>query len=135
MQNKLLVISLMFITSEIAMAKCFLTTTSHIESQKKIEKKEEICESKYKDLIFYVSKKCFDKHNECLPLLREETVEVKNAYSEFGSPGFKLCYTLKGNPQIFEYKKDNAIEESDRCLLGSGLWVEIPFLMKLKNIK
>lgn len=135
MQNRILTTVFMIGLSGSLSAKCFTAKSSIIENQKRIESKEEICEYQYKNLKFYVSKRCSDKQNECLGLLREETVEVKNAYSEIGSPGFKLCYAVKGSPQIFEFEKDHSMEESDRCLLGNDLWVEIPLLMKLKTIK
>lgn len=116
-------------------ADCVSHNISIVQNQKRITNKEDLCEFTYKNLKFFVSKKCSEKQNECLSLLREEAVDVKNAFSEIGSPGFKLCYAVKGSPQIFEFEKNKITEESDRCILGDGLWIEIPLLMKLKSIK
>lgn len=135
MWNKFITTIFVFLAVTSVSAKCFQTKSSIIENQKRVESKEEICEHNYKNLKFFVSKRCAEKQNECLTLLREEVVEVKNAYSEIGSPGFKLCYAVNGSPQIFEFEKDKTVEESDRCIIGNGLWIEIPLLMKLKTIK
>ncbi len=118
-----------------AHTECFQSNTKIIKNQKSIENKETICEYEYKKLKFYVSKNCKDKYNQCHALMREEDIKVKNAFSEIGSPGFKLCYALNGSPQIFTFTKGDEQEETDRCILANGIWIEIPLLMKVKNIK
>jgi len=125
--------------------KCFESKSGYILKQKEISTKENICSIEFQDKIFYVSKKCFDQKKliPCSHGFQEplKEMEIKGLLGEFGSPGFKICYELKGEPQIFTFKSpvSNEIEETDRCLFKNGEWLEIPLLVerykgKLKNL-
>jgi len=63
-----------------------------------------------------ISKNCRDQHNKCLALTQKRIKEDnKNLISQFGSPGFKLCYSYKGKPQLLEFTDGKEWFPLDRC--------------------
>ena len=140
-----LVLISFFSLSSLASEKCFESKSGYILKQKEITQKEYVCSVEFQEKIFYVSKKCFDQKKSlpCAHGFQEpiKVMEIKGLLGEFGSPGFKICYELKGEPQIFTFKSaiSNEVEETNRCLFKNGEWLEIPLLVerykgKLKNL-
>lgn len=140
-----LLILLLLSSSIFANEKCFDTNSGYILKNKEIKTVEKICSIEVNNKTYYVSKRCFDQKASapCSSGFVEPTkqLEIKNLLGEFGSIGFKICYELKGEPQIFTFKSpvSNEVEETDRCMFKNGEWLEIPLLVEkfkghLKNI-
>ncbi|MBC7428385.1 MAG: hypothetical protein H7336_07220 [Bacteriovorax sp.] len=93
--------------------------------------KETLCSKKTPDnMLFYVSKSCDE--NKCEILKRKKSeLEIKDYYSNIGSPGFKICNELGGIPQIFEFSQGpNLWQSTERCLFGAKDFVEISLLTR-----
>ena len=128
---KFLICLLFLISFSAFAANCDSVQTRIIFYKKAVLAGETLCLMKTADsMIFYLSKSCADK--KCEILLRKKTnLIIKDYYSNFGSPGFKLCFELGGVPKIFEFSKDKVLWQSaERCFFEKD-FVEISLLTRL----
>ena len=126
----LIVLSIVFSISALA-SDCNDYQVKIIFDRKAVITKEILCSQKSTDnMIFYVSKNCFDKKCEILKRKKIELI-IKDYTSNLGSPGFRLCSELGGIPQIFEFTSTlaNLWQSTERCLFEKD-FVEISLLTK-----
>ncbi|MDO9182853.1 MAG: hypothetical protein Q7U04_10620 [Bacteriovorax sp.] len=108
---------------------CFETKTKIIFDKKSEFENIILCKKNTPDnMLYYVSKSCYQDRCEILKRAKINLV-IKNYTANFGSPGFKLCDTLGGIPQIFDFQdQDKKWQTSERCFFGQKDFVEISLL-------
>ena len=65
----------------------------------------------------FISKNCVLKKGKCLALISQRKPD--DLVSEYGSPGFKLCYQINGLPQIVDFFDGESWIASNRCFFES----------------
>lgn len=88
-------------------------------NQEKIETIQ-YCYNAEKNILF--SKNCVEK--KCSAFSDTRSFETKDFLSSIGSPSFKLCRTLGGQPEILEFEASKQFYKLDRCLFKDGSFVD-----------
>ena len=82
---------------------------------------------------FLVSKNCVSKKAQCIALMSKRN-EIEDLVSEYGSPGFKLCYQVHGLPQIIEFYDGEAWVSTSRCFFKSDKsFINMDLLIKYRS--
>lgn len=108
---------------------CFETTTKIIYMKKAEIETVTLCKNKTSDkMLFYTSASCLN--NKCEILKRtKKKIAIPDYTGSIGSPGFKLCQSLGGIPQIFDFQDESKLwKNSERCFFGREDFVEISLL-------
>lgn len=75
------------------------------------------------------------KGNKCdfLQSPEKRPVDISQSNSTLGSPGFKVCRALGGQPQIFEYRFSDQKDwtEDSRCIFGKDEFVSNDMILGL----
>jgi hypothetical protein len=105
-----------FLFSFNAYSNCGKFKTCWVQERKTREKTEELCiDEMNKGLRIFSS--------DCYPLIQKScpfsALKKGKAFSEMfqpiGSPGFNLCHSLEGSPQMYEIKIGSDWKNVERC--------------------
>ena len=90
--------------------------------------KRSYCLFSYQDQSFFISKSCYQE-----PCLAKQEIKkpifVKDYYSEYGTPVFKLCKALLGTPHIMSYQWKGEWIASNRCVFKDSSYVQGAYLL------
>lgn len=103
--------------------KCTKGTISQIADSKEVKETSHFCYNR--DHTRLVSHGC--QKFECVP--NKSVGKFSDYYSEIGTPGFKICRKLGGEPEIIEFFVDGKSYSLDRCLFKEE-YVNVGFLIK-----
>ena len=102
--------------------------TSHIYNKKEVIEKQTMCQVINGHYTYFTSPDCKEKKCKLFSSTKESFKDFK-AFSQIGSPGFRLCRQLGGVGQIITVTKGKNKIETERCLDGKS-FVEISFLIE-----
>lgn len=104
---------------------CRKVDIKYTNKAKTVKEKLFACFVKDKRNPYLVSKDCLDDKCSYLQHPERNPINLRDTMSEFGSPGFKICHKLGGQPQIFEYEdKERGWLNADRCIFKEGTFVQ-----------
>jgi len=131
----ILIYCLWFLTPTLSQAIetiCTYGKTKYIYIGKPIIKKEPYCLTYPEDQkkASLISLNCKNKTCEALKE-PSQIISKQKLYSEIGSPGFHLCRTLKGKPQLLDYWHGNQWHSTSRCQFSDDSFIEIDYLYHL----
>ena len=105
-------------------AKCINGKIEYIFNRKKIIEKSSYC---FGDEL--ISQKC--SHKKCSQIEQPpRPIKIPDYTSQYGTPGFKLCFALQGSPQIMKYWNEKDWIATSRCIFTKDEYIEIEALMK-----
>lgn len=76
---------------------------------------------------------CKGKNCDFLQAPEKRPVDISSTNPTVGSPGFKVCRALGGQPQIFEYRFSDQKDwtEDSRCIFGKDEFVSNDMILGL----
>jgi len=88
--------------------------------------KSTYCFNNNKNILY--SRNCLDQN--CKAFKSKKRFQLKDLYSEYGSPGFKLCHEIGGLPEIISFDVNKESYKLDRCLFPDKSYVDTGSLME-----
>jgi len=111
-KNKFILSTFLLVFSSSVFCNCEKYPVRWVQNKKTIEKTENIClMGRHANSI------------DCSPLVQKscpfsalkKSKEFNDMIKPLGSPGFNLCHTLEGSPQLYEIKINNEWKRFERC--------------------
>lgn len=132
MQTKVLLI-LLFSLPAYSAEKCEQGEVRYIHNKKSISQKLKFCVEETNRGSFVLSDSCSGKACKLLENPAARPVDLTSYKGTVGSPGFKVCRELGGQPQIFEYKFNSAEDwtKDSRCIFSEKDFVSNDVLLTL----